>query len=149
MSMQFATARHLNRLWKLLKKLINLSDAKIAALEKLIQTDELDDDVLAITDASYHILAAIDKRGIARFPVGMVSREAETEGDHRIGRRLSIKECRMEESDDQGIFYLLDNEYRILLWIDGAGNTDFKGIPTDIKAKLDALEARIKTLETQ
>lgn len=147
MPIQFATARHLNRLWRLLKKLMSASDAKIAALEKLIQTEDLGDDVLAITDAAYRILAALDKRGVARFPVGMVSRESETEGDHRIGGRLRVGECRMEESDDYGIFYVLDKEDRILFCIDGAGNTDFKGIPADIKARLDTLEGRIRTLE--
>lgn len=51
------------------------------------------------------------------------------------------------EADESGLFYLLDSNDRILLGIDAKGNTDFKGIPSDIKARFEGLEKRIAALE--
>lgn len=128
---QFATPKNLNRLWKVFKKLLSASEAKIAALEKLIQMEDIGEYVLTVTDSECHIVMALDKRGRAQLPKGS----------------LSLSNTLIEESDEPGLFHLLDNEDRILLSIDEEGNTDFKGIPTDIKARFESLEQRLKALE--
>lgn len=147
--MQFATAKHINRIWRLFKALISASTERIEALEKILQTDDIGDDVLTITDAAYRILAAFDRNGRARFEVGITSREAETEGDHEIGGALRLRDTRIMESDDYGIYYILDCEDRILFMIDREGKTDFKGIPRDIKEKIDEIEKRLSAIENQ
>lgn len=128
---QFATAKHLNRLWRLFKKLLSASETKIAALERLIQVEDIGEYVLTVTDAECHIVMALDKRGRAQLPKGS----------------LSLRDCLIEESDDPGLFHLLDSEDRLLLSVDKDGNTDFKGIPGDIKAEIDAIKTRLDTLE--
>lgn len=129
--MQFATAKHLNRLWKLFKKLLSASETRIAALERLMQIEDIGEYVLTVTDAECHIVMALDKRGRAQLPKGS----------------LSLRDCLIEESDDAGLFHLLDKEDRLLLSIDKDGNTDFKGIPGDIKAELDGIKSRLAALE--
>lgn len=74
MSLEFATARHLYRLWTLFKKLLSLSDAKITALERVIQHEDIGDDLFTVIDAASNILFALDKHGRARFPAGITSR---------------------------------------------------------------------------
>ena len=128
---QFATAKHLYRLWSLFKKLLNASESRIAALEKMMQIEEIGEYVLTVTDAECHIVMALDKRGRAQLPKGS----------------LSLRECLIEQSDDPGLFHLLDSEDRLLLSIDKEGNTDFKGIPGDIKTELDGIKARLEALE--
>lgn len=147
MTMEFAKAKHLNRLWKLLKNLLAASDEKIAALERLIQHEDIGEDLFTVIDSAYNILFALDKHGRGRFPVGIVARESMTEGDHHVNGSLNITDCRVMEADEPGMFYLLDCDNRILLKIDADGNTDFKGIPTDIQAKFTDLESRIAALE--
>lgn len=144
---QFATAKHLHRLWRLFKKLLSASDAKITALERLIQHEDIGDDLFTVIDAASNILFALDKHGRARFPVGIVGRGADIEGDHYVGGTLNIADCQVMEGDESGLFYLLDKDNRILLGIDAQGNADFKGIPTDIKARFKAIEERIAALE--
>lgn len=147
MSLEFATAKHLYRLWTLFKKLLSLSDAKITALERVIQYEDIGDDLFTVIDAASNILFALDKHGRARFPVGILSRGADIDGDHMVKGTLNITDCRIMEGDESGLFYLLDSNDRILLGIDANGNTDFKGIPSDIKAKFEGLETRIAALE--
>lgn len=147
--MQFATAKHLKRLWNLFKSLLSASEERIAALEKILHTEDAGEDLLAITDAAYRVLVALDRNGRARFEAGLTSREATTEGTHEVMGQLALRGTRLMESDDYGLFYVLDSEDRILLTIDRNGNTDFKGIPTDIKEALTALETRVKALEKQ
>lgn len=147
--LEFATAKHLNRLWRLFKKLLSVSDAKIAVLERLIQHEDISDDLFTVINASSNILFALDKHGRARFPVGIVGRGADIEGDHYVGGTLNISDCQVMEGDESGLFYLLDKDNRILIGIDAQGNTDFKGIPTDIKARFKSLEERIAELEAK
>ena len=100
--MQFATAKHINRIWRLFKALLSASNERIEALEKILQTEDIGDDVLTITDAAYRILAAFDRNGRARFEVGITSRESKTKGDHEIGGALRLRDTRIMESDDYG-----------------------------------------------
>ena len=146
-TMQFATAKHLNRLWRLFKRLMSASDERIAALEKIFLTDDTGDDLLAITDAAYRVLAALDRNGRARFEAGLTSRDVTAKGDLNAEGILHLRGTRLMESDDYGVFYILDSDDHILFSIDRTGSTDFKGIPTDIKARLDGLESRIGNLE--
>ena len=127
--------------------MLSLSDARIAVLERLIQHEDIGDDLFTVIDASSTILFALDKHGRARFPVGIIGRSANIEGDHFVGGTLNITDCQITEGDESGLFYLLDKDNRILLGIDAEGNTDFKGIPTDIKARFKSLEERIADLE--
>lgn len=129
--MQFATPKQINRLWKLFKKLLSASEAKIAALERLMQTEDIGDYLLTVMDSECHIVMSLDKKGRAQLPKGS----------------LGLKGTLIEESDEPGLFHLTDSEDRILLSIDEDGNTDFKGIPTDIKAELDAIKTRLTKLE--
>lgn len=145
--LQFATAKHIYRIWKLIKRMLSASSERIAALEKLFLTNDTGDDLLAITDAAYRILAAIDRNGRVRCEVGLSSREATTEGDHEVKGAMKVRGTRLMESDDCGLYYIIDKDDYILFMIDRNGNTDFKGIPTDIKAKFTALESRIAALE--
>lgn len=145
--MQFAKAKHIYRIWNLFKRLLSASNERIAILEKILRSEDIGEDLLTITDAAYRVLAALDRNGRARFEVGLTSREATTEGKHEVKGHLDLRGTRLMESDDYGLFYVLDSEERILLIIDREGNTDFKGIPTDIKAALTALDNRIKALE--
>jgi len=145
--MQFAKAKHIYRIWKLIKSMLSASTERIAALEKIFLSTDTGNDLLAITDAAYRILAAIDRNGRARFEVGLTSREATTEGDHEVKGAMSVRGTRFMESDDYGLYYILDKNDNILFMIDRTGKTDFKGIPTDISAKFSALEARVSTLE--
>lgn len=145
--MQFATAKHLKRLWKLLKSLLSASNERIAALEKLFLTEDIGDDLLTVTDAAYRILAALDRNGRARFEVGLTSREATIEGDNEVKGTMHLRGTRLMESDDYGLYYILDNDDHILFMIDRAGNTDFKGIPRDIKTELTAIKGRLDALE--
>lgn len=147
--LQFAKAKHLNRLWRLTKSLLTATGERIAALEKMLLCTDTGEDLLAVTDADCRVLAAIDREGKARFEKGLTSREATTEGDHEVMGAVRLRGSRIMESDDYGLFYVLDNEERILLMIDREGNTDFKGIPGDIKTRLTALETRIRELENK
>lgn len=147
--MQFAKAKHIYRIWKLIKSMLSASSERIAALEKLFLSTDTGDDLLAITDAAYRILAAIDRNGRARFEVGLTSREATTEGNHEVKGAMSVRGTRLMESDDYGLYYILDKDDNILFMIDRTGKTDFKGIPTDISAKFSALESRITALENK
>lgn len=145
--MQFATAKHIYRIWKLIKSMLSASTERIAALEKIFLSTDTGNDLLAITDAAYRILAAIDRNGRARFEVGLTSREATTEGDHEVQGAMSVRGTRLMESDDYGLYYILDKDGHILFMIDREGNTDFKGVPSGIKAELDAIKTRLSTLE--
>ena len=145
--MQFAKAKHIYRIWKLIKSMLSASTERIAALEKIFLSTDTGNDLLAITDAAYRILAAIDRNGRARFEVGLTSREATTEGDHKVKGAMSVRGTRFMESDDYGLYYILDKNDNILFMIDRTGKTDFKGIPTDISARFSALEVRVSTLE--
>ena len=145
--LEFATARQLRRLWRLIKKLLSMSEARIAALESLLQPEDIGDDLFTVIDADSHILFAIDIHGRARFPVGISGRGADIEGDHFVGGTLNITDCKVMQGDESGLFYLLDCNDRILFGIDANGNADFKGIPTDIKERFAGLESRIATLE--
>lgn len=129
--MQFATPKQINRIWKLFKKLLSASEKKIAALEKLIQTDDIGEYLLTVTDSESHIVMSLDKKGRAQLPKGS----------------LGLKDTLIEESDEPGLFHLIDSEDRILLSVDEDGNTDFKGIPSDIKARLESIEERLEALE--
>lgn len=111
--LEFATAKHLNRLWRLFKKLLSVSDAKIAVLERLIQHEDISDDLFTVINAYSNILFALDKHGRARFPVGIVGRGADIEGDHYVGGTLNISDCQVMEGDESGLFYLLDKDNRI------------------------------------
>ena len=128
---QFATAKHLYRLWSLFKKLLSASESRIAALEKMMQIEDIGEYVLTVTDAECHIVMALDKRGRAQLPKGS----------------LSLRDCHIEQSDEPGLFHLLDKNDIVLLGIDEEGNIDFKGIPGDIKAELDGIKRRLETLE--
>ena len=147
MAMQFATAKHLHRLWRLLRSLISATDERLEALEKILRVNDTGEDLLTITDAAHRILAAIESNGRARFDAGLTAREATTTEDHRVEGTMHLKGTRLMESDDYGLYYILDKEDRILFMIDRDGNTDFKGIPTDIKAELDGIKGRLEGLE--
>lgn len=147
--MQFAKAKHLYRIWKLIKSMLSASTERIAALEKIFLLTDTGEDLLVITDAAYRILAAIDRNGRGRFEVGLTSREAITDGNHEIKGVMSVSGTRMMESDDYGLYYILDKDDTILFMIDREGNTDFKGMPADIGAKFSELEARIANLENK
>lgn len=145
--LQFATAKHIYRIWKLIKSMLSASSERIAALEKLFLTNDTGDDLLAITDAAYRILAAIDRNGRVRCEVGLTSREATTEGDHEVKGAMKVRGTRLMESDDYGLYYIIDKDDHILFMIDRDGNTNFKGIPDGIKAELDGIKQRLDTLE--
>ena len=66
--MQFATPKQINRLWKLFKRLLSASEAKIAALERLMQTEDIGDYLLTVTDSECHIVMSLDKKGRAKLP---------------------------------------------------------------------------------
>jgi len=145
--LQFAKAKHLYRIWSLLKSLILASDERIKALEKILQVEDIGDDLLTITDAEYRIIAALDRYGRARFPVGIVSRHSVTEGDSEVNGNLLLRDCKIMECEDNGMFYILDSEDHILFTIDREGCTDFKGIPRDVKQELDQIKTRLNALE--
>lgn len=147
--MQFATAKHINRIWRLLRSLLLASDERIKALEKILHTEDAGEDLFVVTDAEYRILAAIDRSGRSRFPAGLTSRDAVTENDHEIRGELKLRGARVMESDDYGIFYILDSEERILFMIDQEGSADFKGVPRDVRDELDSVKARLDALENQ
>ena len=145
--MQFATAKHLWRIWKLIRSMLSASSERLAALEKLFLTNDTGDDLLAITDAAYRILAAIDRTGRARFDVGLTTRESRTEGDHEVRGAMRVRDTRLMESDDCGLYYITDMNGHILFMIDRDGNTNFKGVPDSIKAELEAIRGRLDALE--
>ncbi len=145
--LQFATAKHLYRIWQLFKSIITASDERLKALEKMFRIEDIGDDLLSVTDAEYRVIAALDKYGRAHFPVGMVSKQSETEGDHEIKGDLLLRDCKIAECEDYGMFYILDSEDHILFTIDREGRTDFKGIPHDIKSELDGIKERLDKLE--
>lgn len=150
--MQFATAKHLNRMWKAARQQFAASTLVLGLLN-MFRTDDLGGDVLAITDKENRVLMAINDDGRAEFPVGTKTKDSEVAGDQFVGGNQAVKghlllnNVRLVEGEESGLFYIVDENDYILFEINGDGKADFAGIPRDVQTALDRLSERISALE--
>lgn len=149
---EFATAKHLNTIWKAAKNLFAASKT-VEELLNMFRTTEMDSDVFAVTDKESKVLMAINDDGRAEFPVGTCAGSSEVRGDQMIGGNqrvegnVMIRDVKLIEGVESGFFYIVDKDNYILFEINHLGKADFAGIPRDVQTALDALSERVKTLE--
>lgn len=120
----------------------------VETLRRIIRTDDVEGMIHAICDAESNVVSYIDTSGRVHFCVGATAEGTFTaEGDLTVGGRMLMEHCKVAQSTESGIFYILDNDNHILFEINSKGKVNFNGIPDDIQSALDALESRIDALE--
>ena len=145
---QYADARNLNDIWKgAIEKFAQ--KVVVDMLQRIIRTDDVEGMIHAITDAESNIVSYVDTAGRFHFCVGASTEgDFDVQGDATVDGKVVMKNCTVvSKGYESGIFYILDGGGHILFEIDSKGMVDFKGIPTDIRAALDALEERVAALE--
>lgn len=144
---QVAFPKNLDRLYGALlnffRKKLAVTNKRVEEVEKLLKVEEIDDNLLAILDASHRLIAYLDRNGRGVFPVGITSRDSKTDGDSEVGGKLKVKGLQIEECDDYGLYYILDKDNHILFMIDREGNSHFKGIPEDVKTEFEKINRRL------
>lgn len=145
---QFADANNLNDLWrgaiqKFAEKVV------VDTIRRILRTDDVEGMLHAICDAESNIVSYVDTSGRFHFCVGASTEgDLEVGGDASVDGRVLMQNCKVVGSGyESGMFYILDADDHILFEIDSKGAVDFKGIPTDIQAALDALDERLKAVE--
>ncbi len=145
---QYADANNLNDLWK--GAIAKFAEKVVVeTLQRIIRTDDVEGVLHAILDAESNILSYVDTSGCFHFCVGAATEgDLEVGGDASVEGRVLMKNCKVVGSGyESGMFYILDADNHILFEINSQGAVDFKGIPTDIQAALDALDKRLKAVE--
>lgn len=144
---RFADANNLNDLWKgAIEKFAQ--KAVVEALQRILRTDDVEGMLHAVLDAESNVLSYIDTSGRSHFCAGATSEgDFEAKDGMRVGGEVLMENCKVVQGIEGAMFYILDEEGHILFEIDKNGSVDFKGIPTDIQAAIDALELRVAALE--
>ena len=145
---QYADANNLNDLWK--GAIAKFAEKVVVeTLQRIIRTDDVEGVLHAILDAESNILSYVDTSGCFHFCVGAATDgDLEVGGDASVEGRVLMENCKVVGSGyESGMFYILDADNHILFEINSQGAVDFKGIPTDIQAALDALDERLKAVE--
>lgn len=145
---QYLDTSGLAYFWKGTKKVFVKKDDDSANKYIRLIDDEGDQTIFAITDTESNILMSIDKDAVSHFPAVKIDNNLTVNGTTANNGTVFIEDCKIMQYDN-GFFYILDNEDHILFSIKGDGSTDFKGIPHDIQAALDALELRVAALENR
>lgn len=122
--------------------------AVVDAMQRVLHIDNAEDLLCALTDSESNIVSYVDKSGRTHHCAGATTHgDQEVTGDLRVEGKVLVGDCQVVENVEGGMYYILDSEGRVLFEINSRGETNFKGIPGDVKSALDALEERIEALE--
>lgn len=143
---RFLDAIGLNDFFKGIKGLFAKKE-EVKDLNALFQVVEINGNLMAVCDKESNILCFIDANGKVNHPLGTKTSKISVDGDALVGGITYIGDCKLVQGDDSSLFYILDSEDHMLLWINADGTTDHYGIPTDVKKEIDSLKERVTALE--
>ena len=122
--------------------------AVVEVMQRILHVDNAEDILCALTDSESNIVSYVDKDGRTHHCAGAATHgDQEVTGDLHVEGKVLVDGCQIVENVEGGMFYILDSNDRVLFEINSRGETNFKGIPSDVQSALDALEERIAALE--
>lgn len=122
--------------------------AVVEVMQRILHVDNAEDILCALTDSESNIVSYVDKSGCTHHCGGAATHgDQEVTGDLHVEGKVLVDGCQIVENVEGGMFYILDSNDRVLFEINSRGETNFKGIPSDVQSALDALEERIAALE--